>query len=377
MRTISVDLGPQSYDLIVGQGLLDELGTRCAELCRGTKAFIICDSNTGPLYRARAEQSLTKAGFEAHSFEFLAGEPSKNAQVWLACLELMAELGMTRDDLVVALGGGVVGDVAGFVAASYMRGCALVQVPTSLLAMVDSSVGGKTAIDLHAGKNLVGAFWQPKLVLADIELLQSVERELLHDSCGEIVKHAILADPALFCELEGRPLIGETLDLAWLEEVVALNMQIKRDVVEADEKELGLRQTLNLGHTIGHAIEAAYHFEQGHGSCVALGMCWIARSCAAQGLCTYELASRIEMVCEIQGLPTRTDISAEEVIKRSYLDKKRHANHINVVVIRDIGQVEVVPMELDDYAQFVRRGEADTFSYDQFQHSGQAGTLSS
>ena len=212
---------------------------------------------------------LADAGLSCTVQIFEAGEASKNIHTLSSLLEGLASDGLTRDDIVVALGGGVVGDIAGLAAAMYLRGCAVVQLPTSLLAMVDSSVGGKCAVDLRAGKNLAGAFWQPSLVVADLSLLDSLSHELFADSCGEIIKYGVIADAALFLELEADPIAAKDVGKERLVRIVARSIEIKRSVVEADEREGGLRQILNFGHTLGHAIEAASDFRLGHGSSIS------------------------------------------------------------------------------------------------------------
>ena len=260
---------------------------------------------------------------------------------------------------IVALGGGVTGDIAGLSAAMYLRGIKVVQVPTSLLAMVDSSVGGKVAIDLEAGKNLAGAFWQPRAVVADVTCLHSLSLELLTDSCGEVIKHAVLADDALLEELCARPLNGgdaAELDDAHLVDVVARNVSIKRDVVNADEREHGMRQTLNLGHTIGHGIEAASDFALGHGSCVAAGLCCMLRSCVALGWTDPALAQRVERCVEAHGLPTDTQVDHQTLMSYMTHDKKRHGDSMNVVVARGAEDVVVRRVSLDELARIVELG---------------------
>ena len=260
---------------------------------------------------------------------------------------------------MVALGGGVTGDIAGLSAAMYLRGIKVVQVPTSLLAMVDSSVGGKVAIDLEAGKNLAGAFWQPRAVVADVTCLHSLSHELLTDSCGEVIKHAVLADDALLEELCARPLNGgdaAELDDAHLVDVVARNVSIKRDVVNADEREHGMRQTLNLGHTIGHGIEAASDFALGHGSCVAAGLCCMLRSCVALGWTDPALAQRVERCVEAHGLPTDTQVDHQTLMSYMTHDKKRHGDSMNVVVARGAEDVVVRRVSLDELARIVELG---------------------
>ena len=266
--------------------------------------------------------------------------------------------GMDRSDLIVALGGGVVGDVAGFVAATYLRGIGYVQVPTTLLAMVDSSVGGKTAIDLPAGKNLAGAFWQPRAVIADIGCLATLSEAQFADGCGEVVKHAAIADADLFAELEATPL---TLDLlksdldraAWL---IARDVDIKRAVVAADEREAGMRRMLNYGHTIGHGVEAAERYRLGDGTCVGIGMLAMACASVAASICSDDVADRIAALLTASGLDIGFDASPADVLDAALHDKKRTGDLIDLVVPRSIGAVSIAPTPIDEFARILEVG---------------------
>lgn len=355
-QIVHVNTSSRSYDVHVVPGILDSCGDITRASTGGERVLIVSDTNVAPLYADRVRASLEKAGYATGLFTFKAGEASKRAMTWANCLEAIAKAGLTRDDVVVALGGGVTGDLAGFAAASYMRGCSVVQIPTSLLAMVDSSVGGKTAIDLEAGKNLAGAFWQPSAVIADPCCLATISHALLTDSCGEVIKHGVLADPALFASLEARPINDPDYGVDELASVIARNVEIKRDVVDADERERGLRQTLNLGHTIGHAVEAASDFELGHGTCVAIGLASIARACAAKDICSRETAARIERVITAHGLPTDVDLSHEQIVRLAMSDKKRHGDGVNVVLPIEIGRVEVSRVSMTQFAELVDLG---------------------
>lgn len=359
MRAIDVTTPSRSYDVIVGRDLLAGAGQTIMDACGGTAACVVTDDNVSALYADTVAGSLAEAGYEIAGIEIAAGEESKNARVWSGLVEGMASAGMTRDDVVVALGGGVVGDLAGFAAATYMRGCQVAQVPTSLLAMVDSSVGGKTAIDLAHGKNLAGAFLQPSVVIADVDCLGSLSHDLLTDSCGEVIKHGVIADRALFDDISSSPINAGELDLDRLERVVARNVEIKRDVVSEDERERGIRQTLNFGHTMGHAIEAAEDFRLGHGTSVAIGMCCMARACAKRAICSRETADAIIDAVASYGLPTTTDIDPQRIYEIALSDKKRHGATLNVVVVLDIGHVEVRGIGLEDFHELVNLGCAE------------------
>ncbi len=344
-----------SYEVVVGRGLIAQLGARALEAAQdqGRKldgsCLLVSDSHVGPLYAATARASLEEAGLTVAYRELPAGERTKCLASYGQLLEAAAEAGLTRSGLVVALGGGVIGDLAGFVAATYMRGVALVQVATSLLAMVDSSVGGKTAVDLPQGKNLVGAFWQPELVLCDLDALRTLPAEYLSDGMGEVVKYGVMADPELFGWLQ-EPLAGQE------GRVVERCVSIKRDVVEADEREGGARKMLNLGHTVGHAIERLSDFSVPHGHAVAAGCAIMARACAAKGLCTAQDAARIVDELRAQGLPTGTDYAADDLFQAALADKKRVGDAIDVVLIRGVGTSEVRRVPLAQLRELIEAG---------------------
>lgn len=352
---VEVSTTSRSYDVIVGTSLLDSLGERLLEACEADTAFVVSDTNVAPLYLERAVASLRRAGLAPNWVIVPAGETNKTLTTYGMILDAMAKAQLTRDSVVVALGGGVVGDMAGFTAATYMRGIRVVQVPTTLLAMVDSSVGGKTAIDLAVGKNLVGAFLQPSLVLADVSCLSTLDGQTFVDGMGEVVKHAVLADPQLFERLTLRP-ITQDEDADYLVEVVARNVAIKRDVVGADEQERGLRQTLNLGHTIGHAIEAGGGYTQGHGHCVAAGLCCMARAAEQRGWAEPGTSAAIERCTAAQGLPTTTALDATTLFEQATHDKKRHGASMNVVVPLRIGAVCIRTLTLEDLRTLIEQG---------------------
>ena len=277
MKSVKISVSKE-YEVLIGHGLIND----CGELCRGVlaesvKAAVISDDNVAPLYLERVKAALEKAGFAVVSFVFPHGESSKNGGTYLEILNFLAENQITRTDALIALGGGVVGDITGFAAATYLRGIRFVQIPTSLLAMVDSSVGGKTAIDLPAGKNLAGAFCQPELVICDLDTLDTLSDAFFTDGCAEVIKYGILKDEALFAHLEEK---AQGFDREY---VISRCVELKRDYVTEDEFDTGLRMMLNLGHTVGHAIEKLSAYSVPHGSAVAMGMAIIARACAARG----------------------------------------------------------------------------------------------
>lgn len=346
----------RAYNVHVGVGLLDDAGVLVKTAAGGTVAAVVSDSNVGPLYAERVRSSLQAAGYQTAYVEFAAGEQHKRFETLVPILEALAAAELSRNDVVVALGGGVTGDMAGLAAALYLRGIQVAQMPTSLLAMVDSSVGGKTAVDLDAGKNLAGAFFQPSVVIADASCLRTLSPQLLADSCGEVIKHGVLADPTLFEALERRPLTSMDVEDPAFVQVVARNVAIKRDVVNADEREQGVRQTLNLGHTLGHAIEAASDYALGHGSSVAAGLCCVARATEKLGWTAPGTAARIERVCAAHGLPIDTELAHDTILRYAAHDKKRHGQTVNLVVPETIGRVSIRKVSLDELADIVRLG---------------------
>ena len=253
MRTVTVNAS-KTYDIKIGSGLLSSLGEEVKKLGKAQKICVVSESTVFPLYGDTAVENLKNAGFEVISFVFPSGEESKNGSTFLELVNYLAENKLTRSDMIVALGGGVVGDLAGFAAASFLRGIRFIQVPTTLLAAVDSSVGGKTAIDLPAGKNLCGAFCQPSLVLCDTDTLNTLPVDIFRDGCAEVIKYGVLYDPDLFAHLEEKSLDFDR------EAVITRCVELKRDVVMEDEFDTGIRMKLNLGHTIGHGVEAKSQF---------------------------------------------------------------------------------------------------------------------
>ena len=348
---ISIEVkASRSYQVHIGSGLLLRLGQQIKELSKAQKVALVSDSNVYPLYGEAAESSLKAAGFQVLSFVFPAGEESKNADTYLQLLNFLAENQVTRADCLVALGGGVVGDLTGFTAATYLRGVAYVQVPTTVLAAVDSSVGGKTAIDLPAGKNLVGAFYQPKMVLCDTDTLNTLPEDVFRDGCAEVIKYGVLYDPKLFAHLlqHGTGFLRE--------QVIARCVELKRDVVMEDEFDTGARMKLNLGHTIGHGVEAKSNFTVSHGKAVAIGMCVVARAAAACGYCSEAVRDRIIAAVKKFGLPTQTVYDAQALFCSALSDKKRSGSHVDLIVPFDIGDCRITPMELTQLQSFIQAG---------------------
>ena len=344
MKTIKITAS-KSYDVLIGTGLLKTLGQHLlSELIKPCKIAIISDSNVWPLYGKTTEEALTKSGFSVVNYVFPAGESSKNADTYLCILNFLAKNQLTRSDAVLALGGGVTGDMTGFVAATFLRGIRYIQVPTTLLAMVDSSVGGKTAIDLPVGKNLVGAFYQPNLVLCDLDTLNTLPLSVFFDGCAEVIKYGILYDDALFNHLSKKGLAFDR------ENVISRCVELKRNVVAEDEFDTGARQQLNLGHTIGHGVEAQSNFTITHGQAVAIGMAIVSKA-GCPGIYT-ELCSVLKKF----NLPTTTTFSARQLYTSALSDKKRAGGAVNLIIPREIGRCEIVPTPVEELESFIEKG---------------------
>ncbi|MBO4937906.1 MAG: 3-dehydroquinate synthase [Oscillospiraceae bacterium] len=349
MRTVPVTAS-RNYEVQIGSGLLPGLGEAARKLTKAKKAAIISETNVWPLYGGVAEKSMNGAGFETVSFVFPAGEASKSGETYLQLVNFLAENQLTRSDLIIALGGGVVGDLAGFAAATYLRGIRFIQVPTTLLAAVDSSVGGKTAIDLPAGKNLCGAFYQPSLVLCDIDTLNTLPPDIFRDGCAEVIKYGILYDPDLFEHLRTR---GMEFDR---EAVITRCVELKRDVVAEDEFDTGARMRLNLGHTVGHGIEAQSHFGISHGSAVAIGTAIVTRAAAVCGICSEETRNTVLEVLETFGLPMSCDYSAEDLYRSALSDKKRSGGTVNLIIPERVGFCRIAPTPVSEIQSFIKAG---------------------
>ena len=349
MNTVRVNAS-QSYDIIIGSNLIRNTGKYIHNIAPNAKVAIISDSNVWPLFGQTIIDSLSGAGISAVSFVFSAGESSKNPNTYLQILNFLAENEITRTDMIIALGGGVVGDMAGFAAATYLRGIPYVQMPTSLLAMVDSSVGGKTAIDLPAGKNLVGAFKQPKLVICDVDTLSSLPETVFLDGCAEIIKYGMLYDPELIQYLLQT---GPSFDR---EVVITKCVTFKRDVVQEDEFDTGNRQKLNFGHTIGHGIEAGSNFKITHGCAVAAGMAIVTKAAESCGLCKLDVYTTLRNLLVKFSLPTTTDMCADGLYQIMLSDKKRSGNTVTLIIPRKLGHCDCIPTPLAELQSFIKAG---------------------
>lgn len=348
MITVTIHASKQ-YDVIIGAGVQKQIGTAISRM-RISGVAIISDTNVWPLYGNSIEESLNQSGISHCHFVFPAGENSKNGETYLKILSFLAENHITRSDAIIALGGGVVGDIAGFAAATYLRGITYIQVPTTLLAMVDSSVGGKTAIDLPEGKNLTGAFYQPSLVLCDLDALNTLHKDVLRDGCAEIIKYGVLYDTQLFEHLENT---GFDFDR---ERVISRCITLKRDVVNEDEFDKGSRQKLNLGHTLGHSIEANSNFTVSHGQGVAIGMVLVSKAGCTLGICSNETLMKILAVLNKFGLPVSTDFSPDALYEGALSDKKRSNNLVNLIIPKTIGDCIIYPLEIQKLKFFIEAG---------------------
>lgn len=344
MRTVTVNASI-TYDVLIGAGLLDMAGELAAQRMKPCHAVIIADSTVDALYGDRAAISFEKVGFEIDRFAFPAGEGSKNIETLGEILEFLAEKHITRSDLIIALGGGVTGDMAGFAAAIFNRGIRFIQIPTTLLAAVDSSVGGKTAIDLKAGKNLAGSFHQPSLVITDTDVIRALPADQLSCGAAEVIKYGILSDTKLFDMLE----TGDWLDD--IDEVIERCVCNKRDVVAEDEFDNGARQFLNLGHTFGHAIEKCSGLGITHGQGVAIGM--IMAACSA-GLPEEEIL-RIARCIKSNGLSTHCAFDVQSLCAAALSDKKRKGSNITLVLPEKIGKCELRKISVDHLSDYFER----------------------
>ncbi len=349
MKTIKVNTAT-SYEVKIGSGLLSTLSQELSGVVSGKRVAIISDSNVWPLYGSTVQEQLQSSGYFTCFYVIPAGEASKNAENYLAILSFLVENQISRTDCILALGGGVVGDLAGFTAATYLRGIPYIQVPTTLLAAVDSSVGGKTAIDLPSGKNLVGAFYQPRLVLCDVDTLNSLPAEIFRDGCAEVIKYGILFDDELFQNLMES---GLSFDR---EAVIAQCVAWKNKTVSADEFDKGCRMLLNFGHTVGHGIEACSHYAVSHGQAVAIGMAIIARFAAKNGICSDTTAETILKILGVFGLPTTTAFSAKELTAVALSDKKRSGDTLSLIVPEKIGKCRIQSTPVDQLKDIIKAG---------------------
>lgn len=329
MKTVQVRAS-KHYDVSIGKNILAGLGAQIRTLLgKDARVAVVTDDTVNALHGGALEQAL--AGIDSIKFVFPAGEASKTISTYSALLEFLAENQLTRTDAIIAFGGGVVGDLAGFAAATYLRGIPFIQVPTTLLAAVDSSVGGKTAVDLGAGKNLCGAFWQPELVLCDYTLLDTLPDETFSDGMAEVIKYGMIRDEALFRRLH-------QLVRTDPEDVIAACVSIKRDIVQEDERDLGIRALLNFGHTAAHGIELCSDYQIPHGRAVAAGMVIASRGAHKLGLCSEDVSERLCELLTLHDLPITCDFSPRQLADAALSDKKRSGGNITLILPEKIGR---------------------------------------
>ncbi|CAK8053822.1 3-dehydroquinate synthase [Eupransor demetentiae] len=352
MKTIPVQLKSKDYDILIGRGLRAQIGTEVAKVWSKRKIALVSDKNVAELYLKEVHQSLEDAGFDVLDLVVPAGESSKSLAQMGDLVQQMADAGFTRADGVLALGGGVVGDLAGFTAASYMRGIAFIQVATSLTAQVDSSVGGKTAVNLKEVKNIIGAFYQPDLVLVDPDFLDTLSDRDLVEGYGEVVKTSVLHGQDFFA-LTGK--IKSVQDIReQAEELSIHSIRYKAKIVMADEKESGQRQFLNFGHTFGHAIELLSHGSLRHGEAVSIGMVMISQRFEAVGITEKGLTDEIAQRLAAVGLPIDSDLVGTPLFfKHIVNDKKNRGGILNLVAVKNVGEPVIVAKALDDMHDFV------------------------
>lgn len=345
MKTLDVELGARSYRIEIGTGLLEYCGEKVAALVKGRQAAVITDSNVGPLYAETVQQSLQQQGFDVTVITIPAGEQSKSWDNAEKILTILLEKKFHRDACVIALGGGVIGDLSGFVASIYQRGIAFFQIPTSLLAQVDSSVGGKVAVNHALGKNMIGSFYQPRLVLIDMQTLQTLEQRHWQNGLSEVVKYGAIYDASFYEFLKQHAAQLLQRELESCAEMIATCCRLKAEVVALDEKEGGVRAHLNFGHTIGHGLELAGHYKGYlHGEAVAVGMVLAARYAAQQGMCDGSVEAELKNLLQQFSLPVTADrsLSQSEILEGMLLDKKVQDGQLVFILPEEIGRVKIV-----------------------------------
>lgn len=340
-----------AYDVLVGKGLLSQAGTLARTVNSGTRALIVTDDTVSPLYAKPVSAQLKSEGYRTDIFSVCPGEGAKTHANWLALLQKAADFGLTRSDLIVAVGGGTVSDLAGFAAACYLRGVSWICIPTTLLAMVDASVGGKTGIDLVQGKNLVGAFYQPGLVLCDPAALDTLPQAHLSDGFAEVIKYGMIGDETLL-DLLHEPFFPQA------EAVICRCISQKRDLVQQDEFDCGIRRLLNFGHTVGHAIEALSEYRISHGKAVAIGMAAMTKLAEHSGNCADGVYWELYDLLRTYGLPAALPYGAQELWQASCSDKKRQGETLYLVLPMRRGQCRIHPYSMEDYRTMLEAAEA-------------------
>jgi 3-dehydroquinate synthase len=342
MKILTVNTD-RKYNILIENGLLDKAGGHISDVLQCKSLMLVSDTNVYALYGEKVKSQLEAQDYSVYTFIYPAGEESKTPETVLQMVMHMAECGLTREDAVISLGGGVCGDMAGFAAAVYLRGIQYVQIPTTLLSQVDSSVGGKTAVDLPQGKNLCGAFHQPSLVIIDPEVLDTLPGHYFSDGMGEVIKYGCIRSASLFERLEN----GNAKD--FIEEIIYECLDIKRRIVENDETEKGERALLNFGHTCGHAIEKLWDYKTvSHGEAVGMGMVMITRASEYLGITEQGTCQRIALLLEKYGLKTQDTHSADTIVAAMTADKKRTSDGIKLIMLRHIGESFINKVSYED-----------------------------
>lgn len=362
MKKISVKTG-RPYEMVIGSGILADAAEYIKEVAGPCRAALVCDSSVAGLYAGTVSEVLTDAGFDVVLIEFPAGEENKNLSSYCAIMEQLARAALSRSDIVIALGGGVTGDMAGFAAATYLRGVKYIQIPTTYLAAVDSSVGGKTAVDLGKGKNLCGAFWQPSLVLCDYSTFRTLSPSEMLDGSAESYKSGMIGDAELLSPVKNimTDLLASSGDitekiLEQLEQVIERSVQVKRGIVEHDEHDNGERQLLNFGHTFGHAIEKLSDYAIPHGQAVARGMVCEARAAYKLGFTDYDAADTIAQDLTEMGFDLEVPYDAEKIESVAKGDKKVRTGTITIVYPESPGHCALHTLPLDELQAYIEAG---------------------
>ncbi len=349
MNTVKVNASKE-YNIYIGNGLLSDVGERIKNELGVCSAAVITDDNVNSLYADKVIASLENAGFRTVKFVFTHGEDSKSINTYSEILGFLAENHITRTDMIISLGGGIPGDMGGFAAATFLRGIKFVQIPTTLLSAVDSSVGGKTAVNLKAGKNLAGAFYQPDMVICDYSALDTLPPEIFADGCAEVIKYGAIMDKEFFEFLKNND-IKENIEY-----VITRCVEMKRDIVNEDEKETGIRAILNFGHTIGHSIEINSKFEISHGSAVAIGMIIASKGAYKMGYCDNDISDEIKEVLIKNNLPVSCSFSAEALYNVAVSDKKRSGDSIKLIIPERTGKCVGKKVPTEQMLDFIKAG---------------------
>lgn len=344
MKRFKIDLGERSYEILIGPGLLRRTGEFLCAAVSASRAVVVTHPSINRLYGERTVKSLVQAGLKVDCIEMPEGEDHKSLEEAEKIFDRLLQLNCDRRSVLVALGGGVIGDLTGFVAATFMRGVPFIQAPTTLLAQVDSSVGGKTAVNHRRGKNMIGVFYQPKVVVIDLETLNTLPKEEFRAGLAEVIKYGVIADRELFDYLDAQAQKILQLDPVCLGHIIETSCAIKARVVEQDERESRYRMILNFGHTLGHAIEALTGYTTyKHGEAVAIGMVFAAKLSRETGRCSDAVCRRLTALVEKFGLPSRLpDLAADKIIESMYRDKKNRDKRIKFILAKDIGSIEIV-----------------------------------